>query len=105
MRTQQSSSTCFTPRRVPTRAGVALFAGLGVLLGGCQQEMSREDKGYSLPSFKGVSDSGMRASSSNSSSSSPSRSDSSQNKPSSSGSKGSGSDQNKPASRGSRGMV
>lgn len=48
-----------TRTRTPHRAWrLALITGFVVaalcLPGGCQQEMSRTDKGYTIPSFKGV---------------------------------------------------
>lgn len=35
-------------------AAAAVAMGVVIALAGCQQEMSRKDKGYSLPSFKGL---------------------------------------------------
>ncbi len=45
----------FSNRNLAWRHGaLALAAVLTGVLGACQQEMSRKDKGYSLPSFKGL---------------------------------------------------
>lgn len=51
MRTGTTISNCNPAWRL---GACALATVLVCMLASCQQEMSRKDKGYSLPSFKGL---------------------------------------------------